>query len=907
MRSLARLAGLAALLAAALLLLNGCPPPVGPTPPAANKAPVAEAGPDLQGKVGEALTFDGSGSSDPDGAIASWAWDFGDTKSASGKVTTHSYVARGLYTAKLTVTDDDGATDSDTLQVTITVGDPPIVVINDNDADDAILVNEESIDFDGSDSYDPEGKPITYEWNFGDGTTSTDADPPAWTYSSAGSYTVVLVVTDEDGDSASASVIVRVHQRPVAEAGSGQSVVENTLVTFNASDSQDQDADGSIALYEWDFEDDGTYDTSSSGPGATHTYDTPGTYTVRLRVTDNNGATATDTLTVQVSAAGANMAPVADPGSDQTLLFAAPSVDVDFDGSGSDDPDGSITLFEWDFDYDLVTFTVDATGSSTSHTYGSTGTYTVALRVTDNGTPTLSDIGTIAVRIHKAPVADAGTYAAALVNAVVHFNGSDSYDPDDSAHEDNDGAIVSYSWDFGDGTPLGSGETPDHSYTTTGTKTVTLTVTDNDGAIGTDSTTIKIHQAPVANAGSDKVALVNTVVHFDGSSSYDPDGGAIASYSWNFGDGTPVVVGATPDHSYSSTGVKTVSLTVTDADGATDIDTLSVTVHSPPVADAGPNQNVVSPAGAPVSVDLDGSGSTDDGYITLYEWDFDSNGTYDASGPTVSHAFSVGTHTVTLRVTDEHGATDTDTMQVTVALNALPLVEVGPNKQVEVDVPMTFYNISSDPDGTIASYDWDFGDGTPHGTQSTVTHTYGSVGDYTVTLTVTDNSGGSASDSLSLHVYADSFIFNIVQTGGATIDADNPVYLVMMEVGYEGPPVSWLPVTDPGTPVTLAVSDVGYSIFGEAPPYSPTKHYILFLLHDVGDDFMGMFGTEDYLAMYYPNGDTNYTADPAAFPTMGQNPYENDPDAWIYPGTTYTIEYDGNWLPGAGDISIIVQ
>jgi PKD repeat protein len=147
---------------------------------------------------------------------------------------------------------------------------------------------------------------------------------------------------------------------------------------------------------------------------------------------------------------------------------------------------------------------------------------------------------------------------------------------DASASYDSDGTIVSYDWNFGDGN-TGSGSTASHEYTTAGDFTVTLTVTDNDGATGTDSLTVNIteNQIPVAVAASDVTSGdIPLAVNFDGSASYDTDG-TIVNYDWDFGDGN-TASGSTASNTYTGVGNYTVTLTVTDDSGATDSDTLTI-------------------------------------------------------------------------------------------------------------------------------------------------------------------------------------------------------------------------------------------------------------------------------------------------------------------------------------------
>ena len=265
-----------------------------------NQPPVADAGPDQTAETGVTLSFDGSESTDSNGTIVSYEWDFGDVNTSDVVTTTHAYSTAGPYTVTLTVTDDDGATDSDTAIVTVSEpsNQPPVA----NAGSDQTAETGVTLPFDGSGSTDSDGTIVSYDWDFGDGNTDTGMST-THAYSTADTYTVTLTVTDDDGATDSDTAIVTVsepsNQPPVANAGSDQTAETGVTLPFDGSGSTD--SDGTIVSYDWDFGD-GNTDT---GMSTTHAYSTADTYTVTLTVTDDDGATDTDTATVTVSEVGA--------------------------------------------------------------------------------------------------------------------------------------------------------------------------------------------------------------------------------------------------------------------------------------------------------------------------------------------------------------------------------------------------------------------------------------------------------------------------------------------------------------------------------------------------------------------------------------------------------------------------
>jgi PKD repeat protein len=527
---------------------------------------------------------------------------------------------------------------------------------------------------------------------------------------------------DNAGNSAETSTFgytIRIpNMPPTAEfSESASTVYTGEVINFNASDSYD--LDGYITSYSWDFGD----ETFESGVTVNHSYVDDGEYNVTLTVTDNMGATDRKTATKVVK----NRSPVA------VLRGYVVSCDkdeiVNFDASPSYDVDGTIVEYFWGFGDGST-----ATGIKVSTAYSESGAYTVTLTVTDDD-GAMDTFSSSKVVMNKSPVAFFTESAENVyVDETISFNAAESYDPD--------GAIVSYSWDFGDGNTA-TGISVFHSYADDGLYRVTLTVTDNDGA--TDSahaTKTVMNRQPVASF-TETAETVNTEesISFDASGSSDSDG-SIVSYSWDFGDGTEGS-GVSVQHAYSQNGTYTVILTVTDDDGATGTTSATKTVlNRIPIASFTESAETVSTG---ESIHFDASESYDpDGTIVSYTWDFGDGTT--AVDVEVDHMYKEdGVYTVTLTVIDDDGATSSATATKNI-LNRPPIASFTENATIVSQDESIHFDASEsyDPDGTIVSYTWDFGDGTT-ATGVTSDHAYSEDGNYTVTLTLTDDDGASAS------------------------------------------------------------------------------------------------------------------------------------------------------------------
>ena len=245
------------------------------------------------------------------------------------------------------------------------------------------------VQYDASATTDPDNDTLTYGWNFGDGTTGS-AISGFHTYVTAGAYEIELVVTDSSGNAASLSRSILVTEPdnsiPVASfSATPTSGAAPLIVVFNASASNDPD--GTIDFYQWSFGDGAT----ATGATVTHTYTDEGAYVATLTVEDNEGATATASIIILVSAPG-NQLPVADFTADPEGSFLVPKT-ISFDASASHDPDGSIVAYQWDFGDGFA-----GAGKTTSHLYTSYGTYNVILTVYDDAGAPASHIQEIVLR-----------------------------------------------------------------------------------------------------------------------------------------------------------------------------------------------------------------------------------------------------------------------------------------------------------------------------------------------------------------------------------------------------------------------------------------------------------------------------------------------------------------------------
>ena len=804
-----------------------------PVPPAPNIRPTAAFDPP-NCTVGVACQFT-DGSRDTDGTLSSWSWDFGNGATSTEANPSHTFATTGSHDVTLEVTDNAGGTHGVTR--TVTVGAAPNVPPTASFDSPSCTAGVACRFTDGS--RDTDGVLSTWSWDFGNGATSTEANP-SHTFATAGSHAVTLEVTDEAGGTDAVTRTVTVEAAPNIQptaAFNPPSCTSGVACRFTDGSS---DEDGTVSAWSWDFGDGG----SSTRQNPSRTYAAEGSYSVTLGVTDNRGGSVMVTHSVTVEA-GSNIRPTAafDPPS-CTAKAACQFTD------GSSDEGGTLSEWSWDFGNGA-----GSTDANPSHTFPTSGSHSVTLEVTDDAGGT--DAVTRTVTVEPAPnIRPTAAFDPPSCTSGVACRFTDG-------SSDEDGTLSAWSWDFGDG-GSSSQQNPSRTFADAGTYSVALEVTDNAG--GTDAVTrtvtveARVNVLPTAAFNAPGCTVGVACQFTDGSRDED---GTLSAWSWNFGDGGSSNL-QNPVRTYAEAGTFSVTLGVTDDAGGTGNVTQTVTVEAKPNA---PPTAAFAPPSCTVGVPCQFTdGSTDeDGTLSTWSWDFGDGGGSALQHPTRTYA-SAGTFTVTLSVNDNAMASDQHSGSVVVAAAPVPITltvtgRVDATKQymtlrwtsttgASVDVyrngtfllntpndgqytnsrnlpgsssytykvcrvgstfcsnestvtfsaqtqnalpvanftaqcsglACTFTSTSTDSDGVIASWSWTFGDGTKS-TARNPSRTYAAAGTFTVTLKVTDDKGGAHQRSASVTVGS------IVLAVSGRVDATKQ-YMTLTWTGARGTAVN---------------------------------------------------------------------------------------------------------------------
>lgn len=775
------------------------------------------------------------------GAI-SYIWDFGDGNSSTAVNPTHVYQNSGTYTVKLIATNGFGCSTIQTRSNYITIHPKPSVnfTVNFTSSCNANDVFQFTATGSGVSSW---------QWNFGDGNTSTQQNP-SHVYGSTGSYTVTLIATNNNGckDTVIKPAYINIGNSLVPSFTATNLTGCNTLTTVFTALVQN------AITWQWNF---GDGSPVSTLPNPSHTYSAPGNYTITLTVTTSNGCNGTASYPNGIVV---DPLPVAnftvsqpDPCSYFTFQFNNTSTNA--------------TTYLWNFG-DGTTSTL----ANPQHIYAAAGSYHVTLTaVSPNGCTASTTINSAVVIPVRVPNFNAAPRAGCSPLPV-------TFTPN------NYPGAIAWNWDFGDGNTSNL-QFPTNTYINLGYYSIKLKITTNQGCIDSvrranyvrvvngqvnyilPDTIIGCAPYPVSFTNplpgcdttmwsfgnGDSAFTPNTsylytvpgtyIVSFYGSmpdrcrqyinpfaivkiyefipepiltlsstpckpfqfhfDNLTPD---IVSYVWNFGDGSPVDTVKSPVHVFAQSGTYTVTLTLTNIYGCVKTVTITVTVGIPNPIQVLNNTNCVN---TPVQFNINNPSQ-----FSSYTWNF-GDGSPASSLQNPSHTYtSPGSYVVSLIATSTAGCTDTfytsplGMYLVTTGFTATPPLSGCDSLTVQ------FNNTSTG----AGSYLWNFGNGVT-ATDTNPVYTYTVPGIYSVTLTATN---GNCSKTVTQN--------NLITIGNATADfsftSSGPCFPISVSyTDLSTNAVSWLwnfgdgntstqqhPshlfTYQPSGPVTLTITDV---------------------------------------------------------------------------------------------------
>ncbi len=520
------------------------------------------------------------------GLTYNWQFPGGNPSSSTQANPTVNYVSPGNYSVTLTVSNAAGSSTAVQSNL-IQVQGPPVT-------DFVVNVVGTTVHFTNLTT-----GATSYLWNFGNGQTSTVANP-THTYQSQGTYNVVLTSTNACGVSTYTETVVIALPPTAVITASQTSGCAPTSVQFTGISTPGVN-------HQWTFA--GGTPATSTAANPTVTYTNPGTYQVVYTVSNAAGSSsATQTINM-----GAGATPV--------FTASTNGLTATFTNNSS-----NATSYSWDFGDGN-----NSSAASPTHTYAQDGIYTVVLSATNAcGTNTASQTVVI---VTPPTAAFTANNTNGCTPMTVQFTNQSSAN-----------ANV-YAWNFGNGTPISNVQNPSITYTAAGVYTVTLTVSN---AAGTSTATSTITVGTGANP-SFTTQVNQAVVQFQNSSS------GANSYLWAFGDGNTSTA-TQPVHTYANDGTYTVTLTAFNACGGSTV-TQTVVIVTPPTAGFG----AASTSGcAPFTTTFSNQSSAN---ATSFEWTFAGGtpATSTEANPVVTYS-TPGTYTVTLRAVNSAGfSTETKT------------------------------------------------------------------------------------------------------------------------------------------------------------------------------------------------------------------------------------------------------
>ena len=635
----------------------------------------------------------------PQGNVNQWLWNFGDgSANATNQNPTHSYNTPGVYIITFTATSNQGC--SATLSQSITIGSKPTAnfnILQSTPCSNAVAFSNTSNSSNGSIS--------SYQWSFGDGNTSVNANTFN-NYATAGTYNVQLIVTSTSGCRDTIIMPVTISPLPTV-AFYANTACANAITSFTNNSSV---SGGSIISTNWIFGD----GTLSSLNQPMHQYASAGSYSVTLTVNSNHNCNNSLTQIVTVN-------PI------PNVMFSANSVcqgNVTNYINNSTISSGSISNYVWDYTNDG---TPDNTNQNTSNTFATSGSYTTQLMAISNLNCIQSF--TQVINVYPNPVVQFTSQPVCFGAPVVFINSSSI----------NSGLISSYTWSFGDATTSSIANTQ-HMYGSFGNYNVQLTAVSNHNCSSTVLQTAVVHPKPMVQFQA-TTACLNQATQFNNQSSIAT--GSIIKYRWDFDNNNTIDDSTSnPSHIYSLAGTNQCRLMAISNNNCNSQNINPVIIHQNPIALFSAPSTCM-----PSSTQFQNLSSSSDGLITSNNWDFNGDNIIDnvQQNPTYNFA-QTGNYGVKLEVQTQYGCSNS--IIKSAYLNATPSVLFAAQHKIGCpSLCVNFVNNCSIGSGNIVTYQWIFGDiSSPDFTQNP-THCY-TTGNYNVTLKAVSDSGCVASSML---------------------------------------------------------------------------------------------------------------------------------------------------------------
>ncbi len=661
------------------------------------------------------------------GAIISWSWDFGDPISGIYNTSilqnpNHTFTTgNSLYNVRLIIQNFNGCIDTIINPVYI-LAKPALEFTHDS------ACNGQVVNFTADPLITHLDSIVSWSWDFGDGSVPVNNPVTAThTYTSPATYITTLTVVDHHGCINSVSHGVKVNPLPIAVFSWSSLTCSGNPVLFTDNSGLPLGYAGYVAKWLWDFGDGTTQLVILPGsPNVIHTFVGPGlSHTVRLTVWTNDSCSQfVEHVVVSIPGPVADYTTSAVHCSNQVLQFT----DLTNPNGG-----GSISQWTWNFDDPGSGINNTSTLQNPQHTYNNAGSYQVSLIVTN--LTGCNDTIRKTVDINVAPVADFHADTVCLYNPTQFTDFSTP----------NATNIITYSWDFGDGSAISNQQNPAHTYATSGIFNVKHTIVNSNGCTQDTTKPVLVNPLPNAAFSFNSQNCLGAAVQFTDLST-TPLGypGSIIMWLWDFGDGTSttILTPANPNvvHTFAGTALShVVRLTVTTSDGCTGFTEHTVSSIPSPVADFGfPATNCTTP-----SVQFtDLSQTNGGGSILSWHWNFGDpvSGTNNISiirNP-VHFYTSPGIYNVTLIIINVSSCSDT--IQKTITISPSPLANFTADT-VCLNQATQFIDISIPNASGIIGWVWDFGDGSAISDIQNPTHIYLSYGIKNVNLTITNSNG----------------------------------------------------------------------------------------------------------------------------------------------------------------------